>query len=285
MKIGERIKQLREKAGLSQRELASKLGIAPQTYNPIEKSDSIPSDRLIKIAQVLGVSIEALLGASLGNAAGQVLSFVNQKGGVGKTTLAILYATMYASLHPDKKVCIIDSDFQQSVVKQENDDKRQGLEPIVAVYPFIAKDSPNPVMEIMDLIQDCEAKYDLVVIDTIGSVTDVELISTIILFSDVCIIPVQPSKLALNSTVSTISMINEIRESNIKKRKAFKTKILITIAKQNLESRSITKKNSIFDVQIMENIMKDKTTYIRDISLVEPIDEFKDIFHEISDLF
>lgn len=57
------IKEAREAAGLSQKELASRLGVAPSTYHGYENGDHDPkSDMLARIATICSVSVDYLLG-------------------------------------------------------------------------------------------------------------------------------------------------------------------------------------------------------------------------------
>jgi transcriptional regulator with XRE-family HTH domain len=63
MKIGNRIKAIRELKNLSQKEVAVALKMDPAQYSRIEKSDSDPSLSTIeRIAGALGVSIVELVG-------------------------------------------------------------------------------------------------------------------------------------------------------------------------------------------------------------------------------
>lgn len=58
-----RIKQLREAAGLSQRELGKRIGISGPAVAMWESGENRPSlTNLEKLADVLGVSIDAILG-------------------------------------------------------------------------------------------------------------------------------------------------------------------------------------------------------------------------------
>lgn len=58
-----RIKEARESIGLSQKELAQKIGVAPNTFHGYESGKHDPkSDMLIKIANVCGVTVDFLLG-------------------------------------------------------------------------------------------------------------------------------------------------------------------------------------------------------------------------------
>jgi transcriptional regulator with XRE-family HTH domain len=60
--LGERIAELRREHGLSQATFAAKLKVTPQWISQIERADrSSPTvDTLVKIANGLGVTIEAL---------------------------------------------------------------------------------------------------------------------------------------------------------------------------------------------------------------------------------
>ena len=61
--FGERIKALRNKAGITQRVLAETLGISTSAIIAYEKGQKIPSiDAAIKFAQYFGVSLDSLCG-------------------------------------------------------------------------------------------------------------------------------------------------------------------------------------------------------------------------------
>lgn len=58
-----RIKQLREAAGMSQRELGERIGISGPAVAMWESGENRPSlTNLEKLADVLGVSVDAILG-------------------------------------------------------------------------------------------------------------------------------------------------------------------------------------------------------------------------------
>lgn len=59
--INERIKVWRKKRGLSQAELAEKLGMKSSTYSQCERSGTISCEMLIKIAHILTVDVRELL--------------------------------------------------------------------------------------------------------------------------------------------------------------------------------------------------------------------------------
>ncbi len=65
MEFSERLKELRKQAHLTQVELAGRLGIVQSSYADWERGKKKPTqDNLVKIAQVLNVSVDYLVGNS-----------------------------------------------------------------------------------------------------------------------------------------------------------------------------------------------------------------------------
>ena len=65
MEFSERLKKLRKDAGLTQIDVASKLGISQQAYASWEQGIKKPTqENLVKIAQIFNVSIDYLVGNS-----------------------------------------------------------------------------------------------------------------------------------------------------------------------------------------------------------------------------
>ncbi len=63
--MGQRLKELREEAGMTQKEVAAKLGINSVTYLHYEKSQRQPSlSMLADMAKLFDVSVDYLLGLS-----------------------------------------------------------------------------------------------------------------------------------------------------------------------------------------------------------------------------
>jgi transcriptional regulator with XRE-family HTH domain len=61
--FGERLHALREQAGLSQAQLAEKLGIAQRSYSQWERRPvALRHDQLVTLADALGISLPELLG-------------------------------------------------------------------------------------------------------------------------------------------------------------------------------------------------------------------------------
>ena len=65
MEFSERLKDLRKQAGLTQVDVAEKLGISQPAYASWERGVKKPTqENLVKIAQVLNVSVDYLVGNS-----------------------------------------------------------------------------------------------------------------------------------------------------------------------------------------------------------------------------
>jgi len=58
--IGRKISRIREIRGIKQETLASELGVSQQTVSRMEQSETIEDDVLAKVAEILGVSSEAI---------------------------------------------------------------------------------------------------------------------------------------------------------------------------------------------------------------------------------
>ena len=62
MNLGERIYELRSKAGLSQGELADSLGVSRQAVSKWENNSSVPDlDKLLKMSELFGISLDGLV--------------------------------------------------------------------------------------------------------------------------------------------------------------------------------------------------------------------------------
>lgn len=123
------------------------------------------------------------------------IAFVNQKGGVGKTTLAINVAGCMAQ--QGFKVLLVDADPQQSALDWSGVRNNPSLFTIVGMpRPVIHKELPM-----------LEEGYDHVVIDSPPSVHT--LTQSIVGASDVVVVPVQPSPYDVWAAEAVLKVIDD----------------------------------------------------------------------------
>jgi chromosome partitioning protein len=126
-----------------------------------------------------------------------VLALLNQKGGVGKTTLATNIAA--ALWQSGKKVLFIDADQQGSGLDWSAARKGDALFPVVG----IPKDTLHRDVAVL------ATPYDWVVIDGPPRVNTVA--KSAIAASDIVIIPVQPSPYDVWAAKEIVDLIAEVR--------------------------------------------------------------------------
>lgn len=148
-----------------------------------------------------------------------IISITNQKGGVGKSTVAFNLAAVLA----DNKntVFVVDADPQGTVSMWAKAGTRHEINKINHCITFTEK--PWTPEEILKLPQ--EQNYDFIIIDC-GPANNKATKATLVV-SNLTIIPISPSPLDINSARSTIELIEE---GSV--RGAIKTKAYLLISKK-----------------------------------------------------
>jgi chromosome partitioning protein len=127
----------------------------------------------------------------------KIISILNQKGGVGKTTIA---TNLAHGLHMRRlSVLLVDADPQGSA-RDWNDLNKGTIVPVIG-------------MERETLPQDLNAikdKFDVIIIDGPPRISLVSIAATRV--SDVILIPVQPSPYDVMATADTVEMIKQRHE-------------------------------------------------------------------------
>lgn len=124
-----------------------------------------------------------------------IIGLINQKGGVGKTTLSVNIA--HELTRRNAKVLLVDADPQQSALAWS--EARESALPFDVVgfaKNSLARDLPS-----------LAAKYDHTVIDSPPRVT--ELARACIIASDIVIIPCTPSPYDIWASEETVDLIKE----------------------------------------------------------------------------
>lgn len=127
-----------------------------------------------------------------------IIGVLNQKGGVGKTTISINLAACFAK--KGLKTLLVDADPQGSSLAWSSARDADPLFPVIGMAkPSLHKDLPAVA-----------ADYDITVIDGAPRVND--LGRAAILASDLVIIPVQPSPFDVWATDETVQLVTEAQQ-------------------------------------------------------------------------
>ncbi len=121
----------------------------------------------------------------------KVISFINPKGGTGKTTSVINVATCL--VNSGYKVAVVDTDPQMSLTNWNKNDK--------ANFDVYTASSEKDVYQVRKDL----SGYDLTVIDGAGSLSVIT--SAAIMVSDLVIIPVSPSPLDFSASSSVAAVL------------------------------------------------------------------------------
>ncbi len=131
----------------------------------------------------------------------QIISVIQQKGGVGKTTLAVHLAHEFRLQNPGMRVVVADADPQQSAYKWVTRGNANGSNGVTAV--LVAADGDGKTLR-----QELEAiQADLVILDLPPAIESVSLRAA--LYADVILVPVGASALDIEAGQAAISVCRD----------------------------------------------------------------------------
>ncbi|HNG92018.1 MAG: AAA family ATPase [Blastocatellia bacterium] len=171
-----------------------------------------------------------------------ILAVLNQKGGVGKTTLSIHIATFFAQ--EGNRVLVVDADPQSSALDWSVSRETEGLFPVVGI--------PKPSLhkEIPALAKD----YDLVVIDGPPRVNDVA--RSAIMASDAVLIPIQPSPYDVWAAKEIVDLLQEasVFKENLKSAFVINRKIVNTAIGRDVTEALADYRLSVFSSTVSQRV-------------------------------
>ena len=135
---------------------------------------------------------------------GKIISFSNQKGGTGKTTLAANIAVLWSN--SDYKVAVYDADSQKSLTHWIEARKKYYGENDIGIDLH----SYNPHTFDQDL-KNIKKKYNFIIIDSPPSITYET--TQIVKNSDRIIVPAQPSPVDFLATLPFLDLVKKERKN------------------------------------------------------------------------
>lgn len=126
-----------------------------------------------------------------------IVAVCNQKGGVGKSTVALWLAEMAARL--DLRVLVVDTDPQGSLRKVQH--------VLRDVLHFNMAEETDPAW--LARLRDVTG-FDLVIVDTPGNLSAVEILGPVITYSNLAVIPSDMTVLSATETINTVTYVNKL---------------------------------------------------------------------------
>jgi len=131
-----------------------------------------------------------------------IITFATQKGGTGKTTLAIAFAN-YISTLSDRKIKVYDFDYQKSFYYKWKEDEALEIPKLYDVE-IIGEYNEQPFSD-FEAIIDLKESEEINLFDLAGTL-DVKY-SDLLIYSDFIVLPFEYSDVSVKSTLVFINML------------------------------------------------------------------------------
>ncbi|OIR24881.1 ParA family partition ATPase [Bathymodiolus thermophilus thioautotrophic gill symbiont] len=185
----------------------------------------------------------------------KTIAILNQKGGVGKTTLAINLA--YSLKQDGHKVLIVDSDPQGSARDWNNETEG-------AVVPVVGLDRASLANDIKAVT----SGYDFIIVD--GAPQLSAHMAAAVKCADMILIPVKPSSLDLWASSDLVEIIKQRQEIGAKLQAAF-------IVSQAINNTKLA--DEVSEVLLEYGLPAFQTKVMNRVSYPDSISNGKTVFH------
>ena len=139
-----------------------------------------------------------------------IVTFANQKGGVGKTTLCVTFANYLVA--KGVRVVIIDCDFQHSILKcRKADLKKYGEELVPYEIWAYEPDSKEAMTSLIEKLHN-DPELDVVLMDSPGSLHAEGLVHMFV-NSDIIVVPFHYDLVTIPSTASFLLFLDRLRQA------------------------------------------------------------------------
>lgn len=174
----------------------------------------------------------------------KVIAILNQKGGVGKTTLAVHIATALA--RNNRRVLLVDADPQGSALDWAAARRSDPLFPVVGL----------PKSSIHKELPALAKNFDLVIVDGPPRVYDVA--RSAIMASDLVLVPVQPSPYDVWAAKEIIDLLHEavVYKASLKSAFVINRKIVNTAI-----GRDVTEALSEYPISVLDTAVCQRVAF------------------------
>lgn len=202
-----------------------------------------------------------------------IITFGTQKGGVGKTTLAIAFAN-YISLHTDYKISVLDFDFQKSFFQKWKDDEMLKGD---YLYDVVLVDEANEALtNDDDLLKQLRDSEEIFLFDIAGNIQ--KKYSKVLKYSNFIVVPFSYSDVTINSTLVFVNLckILEIEgkmlfvRNNVDKNGKYLNQIEMDL---ELQQHGKLLDNSVFKRNCLQTITTKKLTSEQKLAVKSFFDE------------